>query len=115
MSDRPNPLGRVASTVGVAWSALSGLVSALVMFGVLSGVQGDAIRTAGELAPDTISGLGAAIAGAVTILGGLVSAFRTVAHGRDEVTPIADPRAVDPVSGDLVPLVPAAQRNGGTL
>lgn len=104
-SDRPNPLGHVASTVGAAWAAVSGIVSALTMFGILTIAQGDAIRVAGEAAPSTIAALGAAITGVVTIVGGLISAFRTVAHGKEHVTPIADPRAVDPVSGKLVKLV----------
>ncbi|HEY9415057.1 MAG TPA: hypothetical protein VIQ30_09890 [Pseudonocardia sp.] len=93
MSDsRPAPLKQIASTVGAAWAAVSGIVSALVMFGVLSSVQGDAIRAAGEAAPATISAVGAAITGVVTIVGGLLAAFRTASHGADHVTPVSSPR-----------------------
>lgn len=107
MSDRPNPLGAAASKVGTAWSAAAAVVSALVSFAVLTAAQGDAIQAAGAAAPDTITALGTLIAGVLPLISGVVASFRTAAAAKDHVTPIADPRAVDPVTGDLVPLLPA--------
>lgn len=108
MSDnRPNPLQEIASKVGVAWSVASGVISALVAFGVLSAATANTVTAAGDALPGTIVALGTVIAGIAPIIGGIVAAFRTVAHGRDHVTPISDPRGIDPVSGKLVRLVPA--------
>lgn len=90
---RPNPLGTAASSVGAAWAAASGVVGALVTFGVLSTVQGDAITAVGAAAPDTITAIGTALAGVIPLLAGLIGAFRTAAAGRDHVTPVADPRS----------------------
>lgn len=103
MSDsRPNPLGEVASKVGVAWAAAGGVVSALAAFGVLSSVQASAIQAAGEAAPGTITALGTVIAGILPLITGIVSAFRTASAGKEKVTPVSDPRA-----NDGTPLVPA--------
>jgi hypothetical protein len=113
MSDRPNPLGTAASKVGTAWSAAAGVVGALVAFGVLSSAQADALNAAGSAAPDALVALGTLIAGVVPLVSGVVASFRTAAAARDHVTPVADPRAVDPVSGDLVPLVPTTAPCGG--
>lgn len=95
MDNRPNPLGAVASKVGGAWAAISGVVSALVAFGVLSGVQADAVTAAGEAAPGTITALGTVIAGVLPIISGVVAAFRTASAGKEVVTPMSDPRADD--------------------
>lgn len=111
MSDRPNPLGKVASTVGVAWSALAGLVGALVMFGVLTTAQANAIQTIGSVAPDTITAIGTAIGGIMAMLSGVVAAFRTVAHGKDDVTPVVDPR--DYAGNRLIPAGPFADGGAG--
>lgn len=89
---RPNPLSTAASKVGTAWAAASGVVSALVTFGVLTAAQGDAITVAGEAAPSTITGLGTIIAGVLPIVSGVVSSFRTASAAKDDVTPVADPR-----------------------
>jgi hypothetical protein len=101
MSDRPNPLAKVASTVGTAWAVVSGFVSALVTFGVLSQAQDAAITAAGAQLPGYLVGLGTAIAGISGVASGLISAFRTAAHGKDEVTPVASPR--DNAGNVLVP------------
>lgn len=92
---RPNPLGEVASKVGVAWAAAGGVVSALATFGVLSSVQASAIQAAGEAAPGTITAVGTVIAGILPLVTGIVSAFRTASAGKEKVTPVSDPRADD--------------------
>lgn len=95
LMDRPNPLAQIASKVGVAWSAASGLVSALITFGVLTVAQGDAVTAAGDAAPGTITALGTIVAGLLPIISGVVAAFRTAAAGRDVVTPVESPRDND--------------------
>ena len=99
---RPNPLGAVASKVGVAWSAAAGVVGALVTFGVLTGVQGDAITAAGQAAEGTVTATGTVLAGVLPLIAGVVASFRTASAGKEVVTPVEDPRAADGT-----PLVPA--------
>ena len=94
-SDRPNPLGKIASTVGVAWAGAAGIITSLVAFGVLSSAQAGAIQAAGSAAPDTITALGTVIAGVMTLVGAVIASFRTAAHGKDEVTPVVSPRDND--------------------
>lgn len=91
-NDRPNPLGEAASRTGAAWAAASGLVGALVTFGVLSAAQANAVTAAGDALPTTITAIGTLIAGVMPIVAGLISAFRTAAVARNHVTPIRDPR-----------------------
>lgn len=90
-----NPLREVAGKVGVAWSVVSGLVSALAMFGVLSVATAHAITAAGDALPSTIVALGTVIAGITPIVGGIVAAYRTAVHGENHVTPVSDPRSAD--------------------
>lgn len=89
---RPNPLGQAASKIGVAWAAASGVVGALVTFGVLTAAQGDAVTAAGQAAESTTTALGTVIGGVIPLIGAIVTAFRTTAGAKDQVTPIADPR-----------------------
>lgn len=100
--NRPNPLGEVASKVGVAWSAAGGLISALVTFGALTAAQGDAVTAAGMAAEGTVTALGTVLAGVLPLIAGVVSAFRTSAAAKDHVTPVRDPR-----NDAGQPLVPA--------
>jgi hypothetical protein len=102
---RPNPLGKAASSVGTAWSAASGVVGALVTFGVLTAVQGDAITAAGTAAEGTVTALGTVLAGVLPLIAGIVSSFRTAAAAKDHVTPVTDPRndAGQALTPDVVP------------
>lgn len=109
-SGRPNPLAHVASSVGTAWAAASGIVGALVAFGVLTSVQGDAIATVGAVAPTTITAVGTLIAGVTTMAAGLIGAFRTATAGKDHVTPVSSPMGLDSL-GRLVPLVPVTDHH----
>lgn len=112
MSDsRPNPLAKVASSVGVAVSAASGVVFALVAFGVLTSLQGDAVQTFGAAAPGTITALGTVIAGIAPLIAGIVASFRTAAAGKDHVTPVSSPMGLNG-NGALVPLVPVTAATG---
>jgi len=104
-SERPNPLADAASKVGVAVAAASGVVSALVAFGLLTSIQGEAVQTFGNAAPDTITALGTVIAGIFPLISAVIASFRTAAAARDHVTPSLDPRGLD-AAGNLVPLVP---------
>lgn len=101
---RPNPLGEAASKVGVAWSAASGIVSALVTFGALTAAQGDAVTAAGAAAEGTVTALGTVLAGILPLIAGVVSAFRTASAGKEHVTPVASPR--DNEGRVLVPAAP---------
>lgn len=89
---RPNPLREAASKVGTAWSAAAGVVSALVAFGALTAAQGTAITAVGEAAPTTIVALGTVIAGITPLISGVIASFRTASAGREQVTPVVDPR-----------------------
>lgn len=100
--ERPNPLVEVASKVGVAWSAISGVLGALVTYGVLTGAQGDAITAAGAEAQDTITAFGTALGGVLPLIAGIVAAFSTAKIGKAKVTPVEDPR-----DNNGTPLVPA--------
>lgn len=100
---RPNPLGKVASSVGVAWAAASGVIGALVSFGALTAAQGDAVTAAGQAAESTTTALGTVIGGVLPLIGAIVTAFRTTTAGKDQVTPTADPR--DNAGNVLIPAV----------
>lgn len=89
---RPNPLSEVASKVGVAWAAASGVVGALVTFGALTVAQGDAVTAAGAALEDSTTALGTVVGGLMPLIGAVVAAFRTTAAARDHVTPVTDPR-----------------------
>jgi hypothetical protein len=111
-SDRPLPLREVASKVGVAWAVVSGVISALVAFGVLTSATGHAIQAAGDALPSTIVALGTVIAGIAPIVAGIAAAFHTAKAGADHVTPISSPMGADPATGRLVPLVPLGRAAG---
>lgn len=89
---RVNPLREAASKVGTAWSAASGVVSALVAYGVLTAAQGDAVTAAGQAAEGTVTAFGTVLAGVLPLITGVITAFRTSAAAKDHVTPVADPR-----------------------
>lgn len=110
--DRPNPLKDAASKVGTAWSAASGVVSALVAYGVLNVAQGDAVTAAGESAQSTVTALGTVLAGVLPLITGLITAFRTSAAAKDHVTPVSDPR--DNAGQPLTPGPAAAPAVGPT-
>lgn len=101
---RPNPLGEAASKVGAAWAAVSGVVGLLVGYGVLTITQATMVNDVGQNIAPAITGVGAAIAGIMPLVSGLVAAFRTASAGREHVTPMADPRAHDGTR--LVPETP---------
>ena len=104
---RPNPLGEVASKVGVAWASASGLVTGAVTYGLLTTAQGDAITAAGAAAQDTVTALGTVVAVVLPLIGAVISSFRTAAAGRDHVTPITSPRDNDgnPLTPDVAPAI----------
>lgn len=100
-----NPLSEVAHSVGAMWAALGSVVSALVAGGILTAVQANTVAAIGEAAPGVITLLGAIIAAVSAAVVGVIAATRTVAIGRDHVTPSARPRGYD-AAGNLVPLAP---------
>lgn len=100
--ERPNPLKEVANKVGVAWATAASVVGMLVTFGVFTAAQGNAVSAVGDAIPGTIEALGIIAGGLVPLVGGVVAAFRTVAAGRDHVTPVSSPRDND--GNVLVPL-----------
>lgn len=103
--DRPNPLGKAAKAAGGVWAAVSGIVGALAMFGVLSSAQAQAIRAFGDGLPGWLMAIGVLLGAIIPAGGSLLAAFRTKAKAEPGVTPVDDPRRLDPVSGTLVPLV----------
>jgi hypothetical protein len=114
--ERPNPLAKVATTVGGVVAALGGVVGALVQLGVLSDDQVAAVTAAGAVVEPTINGLGVLLGGVMPIVAALVAAFATVKVGKAKVTPNESPAAevINPETGkrELVALVPATSVPG---
>lgn len=93
MSDsRPNPLQKAATSVAGIWAALSSLLALASWFGLLNVAQVDALRTLGQVLPDSIVALGAVLSVLIGAGTSLAAAFHTAARARSEVTPVADPR-----------------------
>ena len=101
-----NPLSDIAQKIGTGWSAVSGVIGALVTYGVLSGAQGEALTAAGAQAQDTVTAFGTVLGGALPLLAGVISAFSTAKVGERHVTPVGDPRDND--GNRLTPAPPAA-------
>jgi len=101
MSDRPNPLGRVAATVGTTFAGLAGLIGAVVELHVLTQAQADALNYAGHELPTAVLVVGGLVTLVTGAVSGLAGAFGTAKFGKDHVTPISSPR-----NNDGVPLVP---------
>lgn len=99
--DRPNPLGKVAATVGAAVAGVIGVVGFFVQFGVLNQAQADAVVAAGAAAEPTLNALGLILGGLVPIVSGLVAAWATARVGKHEVTPTTSP--MDNFGNKLVP------------
>ena len=102
---RPNPLKEAASKVGTAWSAASGVIGALVTYGVLSGAQGEALTAVGAEAQNTVTAFGTVLGGILPLIAGVVTAFSATSAAKDHVTPVADPRnnAGQPLTPDTAP------------
>lgn len=90
LADRPRPIRDAFKSVGSAVALLGSVATALVGWGVLSTVQGDAIN-----------GLLGAVPGVVTLATALLASFGVVKVAEPQVTPV-----VDPVDGYGRPLTP---------
>lgn len=82
-NDRPTPLRDAFKTVASARAFLGSLVTALVGWGLLTSVQGDAIV-----------GLLGLIPALITAGTALLAAFGVVSRGEPQVTPQDDPAVV---------------------
>lgn len=106
MSDRPNPLTKVALTAGAAVTSLVALAGAAVTLGYLNAAQADAITVAAQALPDAIIQIGAVAALLTGLFGGVAGAFTTAKIGAAKVTPIESPAIEDPSRpGTLAPMV----------
>ena len=103
--ERPNPLKEVASKVGLAWAAVSGIVGALITYGVFTAAQGEAIANTGAALPGAIEAIGVVVGGLIPLIGAITAAFRTAAAGADHVTPVSSPRDND---GNVLVPAPSA-------
>lgn len=101
--DRPNPLLAALTKAGTAVAALGGVISYLVTAGLITLAEGDALTAAQAQAQDVVAHLGGVVAGVLAILGGLATAFGTVQVGKQDTTPVADPKTDGGV--ELVPAV----------
>lgn len=90
-----NPLRKVALTVGGLTGIIGGLLSAGVLFGVLSSAQADALRVIGEQLPGWLLAVGALVPFLTGAVSSLVSAFGTAKVGERSVTSLVDPRDND--------------------
>lgn len=106
MSDRPNPLTKVALSIGLVVPTVVALAGAAVTFGWLSSAKATAITSVAQVLPDALINLGAVGVLLVGILSGAVGAFTTAKVGAAKVTPIESPAIEDPSRpGELAPLV----------
>lgn len=94
--DRPRPILDAFKSVGAAVAFIGSVVTALVGWGVLSAVQGDAV-----------SGLLGLLPGAVTAVTAVLAAFGVLRKAEQDTTPTKDPATH--VEGRLVALVPASR------
>lgn len=99
--ERPNPLGS-AKKAGALWALIPAALGAFVSIGVLSQTDVDSITAATAVISPQLVILGGAITTITGIVSGLVSARRTAAAVRPDVTPVDDPRAND--GRQLVPV-----------
>jgi hypothetical protein len=88
---RPRPILDAASSISKVLPALAGIVTALVMVGLITSTQANAITVAFG-----------AIATVVATVAPLVSAFRVVSIAEPQVTPLSSP-----MTAEGTPLVPA--------
>lgn len=106
MSDRPNPLTKVAASVGLIVPTVLSLAGAAVTLGYLSSEKAAAITTAAAALPDAIIQAGAVAALLIGLVSGAAGAFTTAKVGAGKVTPIESPAIEDPSNpGKLVPMV----------
>lgn len=80
-SDRPRPIKAAADKLSKLLGVAGALVTALVGWGILTGIQGDAV-----------TGLLGAIPGIVTAVTTVLTAFGIVKRSEPLVTPMTDPR-----------------------
>lgn len=90
--DRPNPLADAARSVSAIWGAVSSLLGVAAWLGLINSTQVDALRTLGQVLPDSIIALGAILAVLLGAGTSLVAAFHTAGKAKPAVTPVADPR-----------------------
>lgn len=81
LENRPRPLLSAAATVTQVQGIASAVLTALVGWGIVSAVQGDALQ-----------GLLGALPGLVTMIGNVLIAFGVVRRAESQVTPLVDPR-----------------------
>lgn len=98
---RPRPIQDAASSVSKVLPAFTGIVTALVMVGIITDTQANAITIA----------LGA-IATVVAAVAPLVSAFRVVSIAEPQVTPLSSPMTAE--GTPLVPAVPTTNRSSAS-
>jgi hypothetical protein len=80
-SDRPRPIKAAADKLSKLLGVAGALITALVGWGILTGIQGDAV-----------TGLLGAIPGVVTAVTTVMAAFGVVRRAEPLVTPMSDPR-----------------------
>lgn len=92
VSDRPNPLMRVAALVGPATAALSAMVVFLAGSGILTAEQADAVDQFGQAVNTTAPTVASVVSALIAAGGVLVGTFAHAKLAKGSVTPVEAPR-----------------------
>lgn len=92
VSDRPNPIRDAVASVGTAVSAVLGVVTFLVQYGVLTPEQGAALNSAGEVVVNNANPLASIVSALFVAFTGVVASFAAGKVAKTKVTPVEDPR-----------------------
>jgi len=105
-ADRPNPLQDAANKTAKVWGLIVAVLGAASTFGIITVAQEDAVLALGDQLKPTVLVVGTLAGALIPLLGNLIGAFRTAKAARPNVTPVDDPRILDPGTGELVALTP---------
>lgn len=90
--DRPNPIRDAILAVAPAVSALLGVVTFLVQYGILTPSQGEALNDAGQLVVSSASPLASIVSALFVAFTGVAASFAVGKVAKTKVTPVEDPR-----------------------
>jgi hypothetical protein len=90
--DRPNPIMNAVASVGSAVSAVLGVVTFLIQYGVLTPEQGEAITSAGEVVVTNANPLASIVSALFVAFTGVAASFTAGKVAKAKVTPVEDPR-----------------------
>lgn len=93
--ERPNPLGKAAGIAAAIYGASGAVLGLAVQFGVLSAAQSAALSGLGDALPGALIALGNVASVVIPLLAAVGGAFHVAKTGKQDVTPVVDPRDRD--------------------